>query len=78
MKDYDYINPEHYKSYHKETWEMMIDIWGVDRYISYCEMNAFKYRMRLGKKPDQPIERDIEKAMWYEQKVKEIREIHGI
>jgi hypothetical protein len=33
MKDYDYINPEHYKSYHKETWEMMIDIWGVDRYM---------------------------------------------
>lgn len=73
MKDYDYINPEHYKSCHKETWEMMVDIWGVDRYISYCEMNAFKYRMRMGKKPTQPIERDIEKARWYEQKVEELR-----
>ena len=72
MKDYDYINPKHYRSYRKETWEMMVDIWGVDRYISYCEMNAFKYRMRMGKKPDQPIERDMEKAMWYEQKIQEL------
>ena len=46
--------------------EMMIDVWGKEKYIAYCEMNAFKYRMRLGHKPDQPIERDLSKARWYE------------
>lgn len=36
-------------------------------------MNAFKYRMRLGLKPEQSVERDLEKANWYEQKAKELR-----
>lgn len=65
--DYDYINPSHYKVGGKEVYEMMIDVWGKEKYIAYCEMNAFKYRMRLGHKPDQPIERDLNKARWYEE-----------
>jgi hypothetical protein len=36
-------------------------------------MNAFKYRMRLGDKPEQPIERDLEKAKWYENMAKKYR-----
>jgi len=52
---YDYINPDHYKKGSKEVYEMMIDIWGKDAFIKHCEMCAFKYRMRLGEKPDQPI-----------------------
>jgi hypothetical protein len=36
-------------------------------------MTAFKYRMRAGKKPDQPIERDMEKAKWYDNKANELR-----
>jgi hypothetical protein len=38
-------------------------------------MTAFKYRMRLGLKPDQPIGRDLEKAMWYENKANELRKL---
>lgn len=53
---------------------MMIDIWGVDAFITHCEITAFKYRMRLGLKPDQPIERDLAKAQWYESKAKELKE----
>ena len=70
---YDYINPEHYKKGDKEVYEMMIDIWGVDAYIKHCEMCAFKYRMRLGAKPEQPIERDLKKAEWYESKANELK-----
>lgn len=70
---YDYVNPHHYKKGSKEVWEMMIDIWGVDKYIAHCEMCAFKYRQRLGLKPDQPIERDLAKARWYESKADELR-----
>jgi hypothetical protein len=74
LKEYDYIDPSHYKNGSKETFEMMIDIWGVDAFILHCEMTAFKYRMRLGKKPDQPVERDLEKALWYENKIAELKE----
>ena len=70
---YDHINPNHYKNSTKEVWEMMVDIWGEEKYIAFCEMNAFKYRMRLGLKPEQPIERDLDKAKWYESKANEIK-----
>jgi hypothetical protein len=73
VKEYDYINPAHYRINGKETFDMMVLIWGVDNAIAHCEMTAFKYRMRAGKKPDQPIERDMEKAKWYEDKAKELR-----
>lgn len=72
-RDYDHINPSHYKQYSKEVIDMMIDIWGVTNVIIHCEMTAFKYRMRAGSKPDQPISRDLEKAKWYEDKAKELK-----
>jgi len=72
-EEYDYINPEHYKNGGKETIQMMEDIWGAQALIAHCEMTAFKYRMRVGKKPDQPVERDLEKAKWYEDKAKELK-----
>lgn len=73
QKGYDYINPDHYKSQEKEVWEMMVDIWGVEKFITYCEINAFKYRMRMGRKPSQPVEQDLKKAKWYETKAKELK-----
>lgn len=72
-ENYDFINPTHYKTGNKEVWEMMVDIWGLEKFISHCEMTAFKYRMRIGKKPDQPIDRDLDKARWYEAKADELR-----
>lgn len=74
-KEYDYINPSHYKNSSKETWQQMVDIWGIDAYIKHCEMCAFKYRMRLGTKPDQPVERDLAKVKWYEDKAKELKRV---
>ena len=72
-RQYDYINPDHYKKGDKEVWEMMVEIWGKEAFIKHCEMCAFKYRMRLGEKPEQPVERDLAKAKWYEDKAKELR-----
>ena len=72
-ESYDFVNPNHYKKGSKEVWEMMVDIWGVDHFIAHCEMCAFKYRQRLGLKPDQPIETDLNKAKWYEAKADELR-----
>jgi hypothetical protein len=72
MTEYDYINPDHYKQNDKEVWRMMVDIWGLEAFKLHCQMCAFKYRMRLGNKPDQPIEQDLKKALWYEAKLKEL------
>lgn len=66
----DNINPSHYQQFSKETWEMMVDIWGPIAFKKHCEMTAFKYRMRAGHKND-AVE-DLNKAKWYEDKAKEI------
>jgi hypothetical protein len=73
-EQYDYINPEHYKSGEKETWERMVEIWGKEKAIAHFEMCAFKYLSRLGKKPTEPIHRDLEKAHWYLNKANELRQ----
>lgn len=73
MEKYDYINPSHYKKYSMEGWEMMLKIWGREKFIAHCEMCAFKYRLRLGDKPDQPVEQELEKARWYENKANELK-----
>ena len=71
---YNYINPKHYKQFANiECWEMMLKLWGKEKFIAYCEMNAFKYRMRLGEKPEQPIDRDLAKANWYMNKANELK-----
>lgn len=35
-------------------------------------MTAFKYRMRVGLKPNNTIEDDLQKEMWYLRKAKEL------
>lgn len=78
MSKFDHINPDYYKKNSKEIYQMMIDIWGMEKYIAFCEMNAFKYRMRLGDKPDQPIDRDLDKAKWYENMAKQLTNHKGV
>jgi hypothetical protein len=73
-KEYNYVNhPSHYNTFSKEVIDMMVDIWGIKNTIIFCEMNAFKYRMRIGDKPDQPIEQDVNKSKWYINKAKELK-----
>lgn len=72
-EEYENINPNHYKQGGKEVIEMMVDIWGSESVAKYCEMNAFKYRMRVGLKPNQPIQQEIDKALWYENKAKKLK-----
>ena len=75
-ENYDYVNPSHYKGFSKEVIDMMVDIWGKETVAIHCEITAFKYRMRSGTKPDQPIERDLKKAIWYLNKAKELKSCH--
>jgi hypothetical protein len=63
-------SPSHYTAQSKEVWEMMIDLYGKEKFMAFCELNAFKYRMRAGYKGS-PLQ-DIQKAKWYEAKMKEL------
>ena len=65
----DEVNPSHYKHGSKEVWEMMIDVFGKEKWLAFCELNAFKYRMRAGRKDKASCESDLEKAFWYEDKL---------
>ena len=69
--DLSSVNPNHYKTGGKQVWEMMVELYGVEKYKAFCELNSFKYRMRAGKKSSKIYE-DIKKAMWYESKLEEL------
>jgi len=64
-------HPPHYNQYPIETIDMMISIFGVDKTIDFCIMNAYKYRMRLGLKDN--IEQDLAKEKWYLDKANELK-----
>lgn len=67
-------HPSHYNQYDIEVIDMIIRIWGPEIAALWCDITAFKYRMRMGTKPDNSIEQDIKKEQWYLKKSKEIRE----
>jgi hypothetical protein len=67
----DEVNsPPRYNQYPIEVIDMMINIWGAKNTAIFCEINAFKYRMRLGHKDN--IEQDLAKEQWYLNKAKEL------
>jgi hypothetical protein len=73
-ESYEMVNhPSHYNNYSVEVIEMMERIYGARKTMAFCEMNAFKYRMRLGTKPDNSIEQDLAKEKWYLNKARLLR-----
>jgi hypothetical protein len=75
-QEYDFINPKHYvQEDGKQTWERMVEKWGEEKTALWCEMTAFKYQDRIGKKPGEDIEREQNKIKWYEEKAEELREL---
>lgn len=49
IKPYEHVNsPSHYNNYSMEVIDMMENIYGTITTAKFCEMNAFKYRMRMG------------------------------
>lgn len=71
---YEQVNhPNHYNQYSIEVIDMMIAIFGEEKTADWCEMTAYKYRMRMGTKPDNSIDQDLAKEKWYLNKAKELR-----
>ena len=56
-------HPDRYNQYPIEVIEMMVAIWGKEAVKQWCEITAFKYRMRLGHKDN--VEQDLAKEQWY-------------
>lgn len=65
-------HPKHYNQYPVEVIDMMINIWGKEATRTFCLLNAFKYRMRVGHKDD--IQADLAKEQWYLDKAEELRD----
>lgn len=60
--NYEQVNhPAHYNNYDVEVIDMMRRIWGDEATALWCKMTAYKYRMRMGTKPDNTIFQDIAK-----------------
>ena len=74
IKPYEEVNhPDHYNVYDVEVVEMMERIFGIEETMSWCKLNAFKYRMRAGEKPTSTIEKDLKKEKWCLNKYKELK-----
>ena len=74
MEKYEQVDhPSHYNNYSIEVIDMFEKIYGIEKTISWCEMTALKYRMRLGTKPENSIEQDLSKEKWYLTKANELR-----
>lgn len=76
MSKKDQINPKHYTEtcLGMEVFEAMRLIYGDEKFKAFCQLNAFKYRIRAGNKTEtkKGITIDISKAKWYENKLSEI------
>ena len=66
-------HPSHYNLYDIEAIDMIERIWGAKNAALWCEITAFKYRMRMGTKPGEDVTRDLNKEQWYLKKAKELR-----
>lgn len=76
-------NATHYSDNRINMIRMLEQIWGTEVTMKFCEMNAFKYRMRLGKKDDPKLE--LVKIHWYEAmaaflrlKIQDINIVNGL
>lgn len=78
-------HPQHYNNYDIEVIDMMERIWGREATALFCEMNAYKYRMRMGTKPGdddtkesmkKKLLEDFEKEQWYLKKAKDLKRVY--
>lgn len=71
---YEMVNhPAHYNNYDKEVIDIIERVWGTYLAAMWCEITAFKYRMRMGTKPTSSISEDLEKETWYLNKMRELK-----
>lgn len=75
MSNHDPVNnPSHYDLFADGTQSMDIIQRSLfrDEFIGFLKGNCLKYRIRAGKKGE--LQQDIDKANWYENKLREVIE----
>lgn len=65
-------HPSHYKNNKYEAIDIMLDVFGKDKTVAFCELNAFKYLWRSDNKGTDI--QDKKKAIWYINKYIELKE----
>lgn len=68
-------HPGHYKMHDKECIVEMLILFGLDNFITFCQMNAWKYRYRAGNKANNSADQDNAKADRYIEYAARAREI---
>lgn len=66
-------HPSHYLKNGRECIDVMIEKFGVEAVINFCDCNQFKYEWRAGLKEGNSAETDRAKAAWYRKKAEELR-----
>ena len=66
-------HPSHYLKNGRECIDVMIEKFGVEAVINFCECNEFKYEWRAGLKEGNSAEQDQQKAAWYRRKAEELK-----
>ena len=64
------IDPEYYNKGSIQCIDAMISAKGIEKVKAFCDCNAFKYEWRVGNKDK--IEQDVDKTIWYLNKLKEL------
>jgi len=73
-QSYEFVNhPSHYNEWSYEVIDMMEKIYGTELTAMWCEITAYKYAMRMGFKPTDSIQQEIDKRNWYLNKAKELK-----
>ena len=68
-------HPSHYNAHNKECIVEMYVMFGLDNFIAFCTMNAWKYRYRAGRKLYNTYDQDNAKADRYIEYAARAREI---
>ena len=58
-------HPSHYSAHKIECIVEMLVLFGLDNFITFCQMNAWKYRYRAGNKANNSADQDNAKADRY-------------
>lgn len=69
----DVVNhPAHYCKGKYQCIDVMLEVFGLEKVLAFCELNAFKYQWRADSKGNDI--QDKKKAIWYNNKYIELKE----
>ena len=75
INNYEFVNhPSHYNQWSYEVIDMMIKIYGKETTAMWCELTAFKYAVRMGFKPGESVQQEVDKRNWYLSMAKKLRQ----